>query len=191
MRTATQNRYTNETKVDLTLNIDGDGNRKINTGIGFFDHMLELFSAHSHFDLDVNCVGDLDVDCHHTIEDIGIALGKAFNLALGDKRGIVRYSNISLPMDESLVDVAVDISGRPYLVFKCELYGKCGDFDNQMVEEFMRAFAFNAGLTLHINLRYGNNLHHIVEAVFKGVARCLAASCKVVGNQIPSSKGVL
>lgn len=191
MRTAQINRDTKETQIKLEINLDGTGVRKIHTGVGFFDHMLELFACHSNCDLTLECKGDLNVDAHHTVEDVGIVLGKAIAEALGDKRGIARYSSVFLPMDESLAGVVLDVSGRAFLVFKAEFCGMIGDFDGQLVEEFFRAVCTNAGLTLHINLLYGQNSHHKAEAIFKGFARALRDAVKIVSDEIPSSKGVI
>lgn len=187
-------RETNETKVSVEINLDGGGKNKISTGIGFFDHMLNLFGAHGQFDLNVDCAGDLEVDGHHSVEDIGIALGQAIKSALGDKRGINRYGTFFLPMDESLALVSLDISGRPFLVFDAgELAPVIGTFDTELVEEFLRALAFNAGITLHAKVLYGKNSHHKVEAIFKALGHSLriavARDEKVTG--VPSTKGVL
>lgn len=188
----TKTRKTKETEIALDFDLQG-GQRNINTGIGFFDHMLDLFAAHSGFSLTLTAAGDLNVDCHHTVEDTGIVLGEAFKAELSDKAGIKRYATFFLPMDETLVMVSVDISGRPLLV--CDLplkNSKVGDFDGEMTEEFLRAFAFNAGITLHVRLVYGSNKHHIIEAVFKGLARALReATAKTGSDEIPSTKGVL
>lgn len=194
MRKAVCKRKTNETDIALTLTLDAGEERKIDTGIAFFDHMLDLFAKHGFFDLELTCKGDVQVDGHHTVEDVGIALGTAFKEALGDKRGIRRYGSSLLPMDETLIQTALDISGRPFLVFDAELPpAMIGGFDAQLAEEFFRAFAFQAGITLHITLVHGKNLHHIVEGMFKGVARALADAVqhdpRVKG--IPSTKGVL
>lgn len=192
MRTAKLSRKTGETDVVVDLNLDGAGKREIDTGIGFMNHMLELFAVHGGFDLTVKASGDLEVDGHHTTEDIGISLGKVIKEAFGDKRGIRRYGFFSLPMDEALAEVSLDVSGRPYLVWNAsELCGEAGGFDFDLVEEFFRAVAVNAGITLHVNLRYGTNLHHMAEAVFKGFARALSAAAEIVNDRIPSSKGVL
>lgn len=194
MRQADIERKTSETDIKLKLSLEGNDLRSIATGVGFFDHMLELFSKHGFMDLELKCIGDVDIDAHHTVEDCGIALGQAYKTALGDKSGITRYGSVLLPMDEVLVMAAVDISGRPYFVFNAELPpAMIGGYDAQLTEEFFRAFAINAGLTLHINVMYGSNLHHITEAIFKGVARALAQAAsidpKVIG--VPSTKGVL
>ncbi len=192
MRKSQIERNTKETQIALSLNLDGDGKYDVDTGVGFFDHMMTLFACHSGFDLSVKCKGDVRVDGHHSVEDIGIVLGKAIAQALGDKVGIKRYSSVTIPMDESLANVTVDISGRQFLVFNAEgMTGKVGDFDIELVEEFFRAVANQAGLTLHINLRYGSNNHHKIEAIFKAFARALKEATEIVGNKIPSSKGML
>ena len=192
MRKSQIERNTKETQIALSLNLDGDGKYDVDTGVGFFDHMMTLFACHSGFDLSVKCKGDVRVDGHHSVEDIGIVLGKAIAQALGDKVGIKIYSSVTIPMDESLANVTVDISGRQFLVFNAEgMTGKVGDFDIELVEEFFRAVANQAGLTLHINLRYGSNNHHKIEAIFKAFARALKEATEVVGNKIPSSKGML
>ncbi len=192
MRKSQIERNTKETQIALSLSLDGDGKYDVDTGVGFFDHMMTLFACHSGFDLSVKCKGDVRVDGHHSVEDIGIVLGKAIAQALGDKVGIKRYSSVTIPMDESLANVTVDISGRQFLVFNAEgMTGKVGDFDIELVEEFFRAVANQAGLTLHINLRYGSNNHHKIEAIFKAFARALKEATEVVGKKIPSSKGML
>lgn len=187
-------RETNETKISVEINLDGGGKNNISTGIGFFDHMLNLFAAHGQFDLTVECEGDLDVDGHHSVEDIGIALGTAIKNALGEKRGINRYGTFFLPMDETLALVSLDFSGRPFLVYEAgELAPMIGGFDTELTEEFLRAFAFNAGLTLHVKILHGKNSHHKVEAIFKGLGHALRIAVaydeRVTG--IPSTKGVL
>ena len=170
MRTSEIKRDTAETKIALNLNLDGTGESEINTGCGFLDHMLTLFAKHGRFDLKVDCDGDIDVDDHHTVEDIGICLGKAFNEALGDKKGIIRYGNFTLPMDEALIMCAVDISGRDYLAYRLEIpTEKVGTFDTELVEEFMLGFTRNAGLNLHIIQLSGTNSHHIIEGAFNNV----------------------
>lgn len=194
MRIGKINRATNETKVDVEINLDSAGKSEIDSGVGFFNHMLNLFAVHGHFDLKVICAGDLEVDGHHSIEDIGIALGAALKEALGDKRGIARYGTFFLPMDESLALVSLDISGRPFLVCEVgELAPMIGDFDTELLEEFLRAFAFNAGITLHIKVFYGKNSHHKVEAIFKALGHALKAAVtfdeKIRG--VLSSKGSL
>lgn len=192
MREGYIKRETKETKIGLTLNLDGQGSSQISTGIGFFDHMLTAFAVHSGFDLNLDCKGDLDVDCHHSVEDVGIVLGKAFAEVLSDKSGIARYGNATIPMDEALASCCVDISGRPYLVFNAEFEDyRLGDMDSAMVEEFFRAFAMNAMVTLHINLLYGKNDHHKAEAIFKAFAHALKAAVKQEGGGVLSSKGSL
>lgn len=192
MREAYVKRETRETEIELTLNVDGQGRNQINTGIGFFDHMLTAFAVHSGFDLSLSCSGDLGVDCHHSVEDVGIALGKAFADTLFDKTGIARYGNFTIPMDEALASCCVDISGRPYLVFHAEFGDyRLGDMDTTMVEEFFRAFAMNAMVTLHINLLYGKNDHHKAEAIFKAFAHALKMAVKIQGGEVLSSKGSL
>ncbi len=195
MRYAEINRKTAETDISLSINLDGEGKSSINTGCGFLDHMLTLFSKHARFDIDIKATGDINVDYHHTSEDVGICLGKVFAKALGDKKGIIRYGNMLLPMDESLVLSAVDISGRAYLSYKLDIPSeKIGDFDSELVEEFWAAFAREAGLTLHIKKLDGTNSHHIAEAAFKSVARALKAAVKIdeaFKDEIPSTKGVL
>lgn len=191
MRIAQLSRTTKETDVHVTLNLDGSGKVKINTGIGFFDHMLTALGVHAGFDLDITVKGDLEVDCHHTIEDTGIVLGQALAKALGDIP-VARYGSFYIPMDEALGFAALDISKRPYLVFDCEFTGdQMGGMDTQMVEEFMRAFAFNAGLTLHLRCEYGKNDHHKVEALFKALAHSLKQAVVPAGNVVLSTKGVL
>lgn len=192
MRNAVVERKTKETEIKIELNLDG-GTVEINTGIGFFDHMLTAFAIHGGFGLKVNVKGDLEVDCHHTIEDTGIVLGKAFYDALGDKGGIERYGSFYIPMDEALAFASVDISGRPFLVFNAEYpQAVVGTYDCCMTEEFFRAFAFNAGITLHIKSEYGANSHHIIEAIFKAVAHSmkLAVSENTTGKTL-STKGSL
>lgn len=195
MRTAEINRKTNETDIKLTLNIDGTGKSEIATGCGFLDHMLTLFARHGGFDLTVSCKGDTYVDYHHTVEDIGIALGDAFKSALGDMRGITRYGSFILPMDESLIMTAVDISGRAHLSYDLTIPAqKVGDFDTELTEEFYLGFVRHAAVTLHIKQLSGTNSHHIIEGAFKSVARSLAVSVKIDQNrrdEIPSTKGVL
>lgn len=195
MRHAYIKRDTKETKIELSLNIDGSGKCSIDTGIGFLDHMLTLLSFHGNFDIDLKCDGDLDVDSHHTTEDIGIALGLAFSEALGDKKGITRYGSFTIPMDETLVMCNLDISGRPFLVFNCDIPKvQLGNYETEMTEEFFRAFAYNSLITLHINELYGENVHHIIEATFKAMARALKQACKIDEenkDKVVSSKGVL
>ena len=195
MRTAEINRKTNETDIKLSLNLDGTGKSEIDTGCGFLDHMLTLFARHGGFDLAVSCKGDTYVDYHHTVEDIGIALGDAFKSALGDMRGITRYGSFILPMDESLIMTAVDISGRSHLSYDLQIPAqKVGDFDTELAEEFYLGFVRHAAVTLHIKELSGTNSHHIIEGAFKSVARSLAAAVKIDENrrdEIPSTKGVL
>lgn len=192
MRNAIIKRDTKETKIEAILNLDGTGTNNINTGIGFFDHMLTLFSFHSGFDLTMKANGDLNVCDHHTIEDCGIVLGTLIKEALGDKRGINRYGSFRLVMDETLATVDLDISGRPYLVFNANFNREMvGTMSTEMVKEFFYAVAMNAGITLHINLIYGENDHHKIEAIFKAFGRALKEAVKVTGTAIPSSKGVI
>ena len=195
MRSSEIKRKTAETDISLRLDIDGNGNGNISSGVGFLDHMLTLFSRHGRFDLDLSCKGDTYVDDHHSVEDIGIALGQAFKSALGDKRGICRYGDIILPMDEALILVSVDISGRGMLCFNASFRTeKIGTFDTQLVEEFFIAFASNSGITLHIRQLDGRNSHHIAEGMFKAVARALGKAVATDPNakdEIPSTKGVL
>lgn len=192
MRIAKLERKTNETAISVEINIDGTGENDIDTGIGFLDHMLHLVAFHGSFDLKISCHGDLYIDDHHSAEDIGIALGQAFSKALGDRRGIKRYSGLYIPMDEALCLAAVDISGRPYLIYNIDFRGeKLGSMSTQSFKEFFRAFAFNAGITLHINLLYGENDHHKIEAAFKAFAKAMKEASQVVSDDIPSSKGVL
>ena len=193
-RKAAVTRATSETKVAITLDIDGAGTSQVATGIGFFDHMLILFAKHGLFSLEVAATGDLVIDGHHTVEDVGIVLGQALAKAADDKAGIRRYGHVYVPMDEALVRVVVDFSGRPFLAFDAELgQGRIGEFDVELTEEFLRAFAVNAGLTLHVTVLAGKNRHHIVEAIFKALGRALAQSFerdpRVQG--VPSSKGTL
>ena len=191
-RCAKQNRDTKETKVSCYMNLDGDGTSDIHTGIGFFDHMLTLFSFHSGIDLTLSAQGDLEVCDHHTVEDCGILMGACLNEALQDKRGIGRYGSMLLPMDEALAQVVLDISGRSFLVYNCELKrDTIGTFSCEMVEEFLRAFAFQAGITLHVNVVYGTNDHHKVEAIFKALGRALKTAIRVSGDTLPSTKGKL
>ncbi|MCH5207298.1 MAG: imidazoleglycerol-phosphate dehydratase HisB [Oscillospiraceae bacterium] len=190
-RKAQITRTTKETDIKLVLNLDG-GEADISTGIGFFDHMLNSFAVHGEFGLILNAKGDLQVDAHHTAEDVGIVLGKAFSEALGDKSGIVRYGSAFIPMDEALGFCAVDISGRPFLVFDAEFAGETvGELDTCLVEEFMRAFAFNAGITLHLRCEYGKNDHHKIEAMFKALAYAMKAATRINAGGVVSTKGVL
>lgn len=192
-RKADIKRTTKETDIKVILDLDGTGNAEINTDIGFFDHMLTAFAVHGGFDLTVNCKGDLNVDGHHTVEDVGICLGKAFSEALGDKSGIVRYGSAFIPMDEALAFCSLDISARPFLVFNAFFSGeRIGDYDTCLTEEFMRAFAFNAGITLHLRGEYGKNDHHITEALFKALAYAVKQAVRLNGNGAAlSSKGVI
>ena len=195
MRTAKIERNTAETKIYLELNLDGTGKSEIATGCGFLDHMLTLFSRHGSFDLTVRCQGDTYVDDHHTVEDIGIALGKALEIALGEKRGITRYGSFLLPMDEALILCALDISGRSYLGFGLEVpTAKVGAFDTELVEEFFLGLTRNANITLHLKQLDGKNSHHIIEGAFKAFGRALAQACTIDekhAGEIPSTKGVL
>ena len=191
MRTAEISRDTRETKIYLKIDLDGRGRVSVDTGVGFFNHMLELFGVHSGVDLTVRCEGDTDVDFHHSVEDVGICLGKAFKEALGDKKGIARFADRVVPMDECAALVALDISGRPFLNFEKKMSGKIGEFDAELVEEFMRAFAFNAGVNLYIDLLKGGNMHHEAEAIFKAFAKCVQDAVKIVSDKVPSSKVVV
>ena len=195
MREATIKRETKETNINLTINLDGKGTSNINTGCGFFDHMLELFARHSRFDLNVVCKGDINVDYHHTVEDVGIVLGQAIKKSLGDMKGIVRYGTTILPMDESLILTAIDISGRSYLKFDLPTRAnKIGDFPVELVEEFFLAFVRHAGITLHVRQITGSNAHHIIEGAFKSVARSLRKAVAIDKDNmdaVPSTKGVL
>lgn len=192
MRTSAIERNTKETQIKIELNLDG-GEVNISTGLGFFDHMLTAFGVHGGFGLNIQVSGDLEVDTHHTVEDTGIALGQAFKKALGDMSGIERYGTFSIPMDESLAQVSLDISNRPFLVFNAEFkQEKCGDYETCCTEEFWRAFAMNSGITLHINVPYGTNSHHQIEAIFKAAAHALSiAVSKNADGSVLSTKGVL
>lgn len=191
MRNASLERNTAETRISLTLSLDGAGKADIESGVGFFDHMLELLTVHSGFDLTLRCQGDTQVDDHHSVEDVGIALGLVFKEALGDKRGIARFADRIVPMDETCALVALDLSGRACLSFQPVMTGKVGSFDLELVEEFLRAFSSNAGLNLYVDLLRRGNRHHEAEAIFKALARCLRDAVKVESDRIPSSKGVL
>lgn len=195
MRTAEIKRKTAETDIAVKLNVDGTGNADISTGVGFLDHMLTLFARHGRFDLDVKCRGDLNVDFHHTVEDVAICIGKAFGEALGDKAGITRYGSVILPMDEALVLCALDISGRTFLALDLGIRAKrIGDFDVELIEEFFHGFTRACPVTLHIKKLDGRNSHHIAEAAFKAFGRTLCAACALderLGGRIPSTKGVL
>ena len=195
MRSYDIKRTTKETDIFLSLNLDGKGENEINTGCGFLDHMLTLFAKHAHYDLEVKCVGDVEVDYHHTTEDVGICLGKAFLEALGDKTGIVRFADKTVPMDEALVLCAVDVSGRSFLVKELDIKSsKVGDFDTELIDEFLVALSSNAGITLHVRQLSGSNAHHIIEAAFKSCARSMRKACEIdtrFSDTIPSTKGVL
>jgi len=195
MRSATIKRKTKETDIEVAVNLDGSGVAEISTGIGFFDHMLDLLARHSRIDMKIKAVGDLHIDDHHTTEDVGIALGQAVKQALGDMAGITRYASIHLPMDETLTRVVIDISGRPMLVFRTNFpTHKIGTFDTELVREWFNAFAINAGITLHVETLYGENSHHIAESCFKGLARALRAAGGIdpsAAGEVPSTKGRL
>jgi len=194
MRRAEIIRETKETRIRVSLDLDGLGSAEIRTGVGFLDHMLNHVARHGRIDLRVDAEGDLDIDPHHTVEDIGICLGKAFSKALKDPTGLVRFGHAVIPMDESLAEVAVDFSGRPFLAFQVDFAGRrIGEFDVELVEEFFRAFAMNSRANLHIVLRYGNNVHHAVEAIFKAFARAVLQAVAVDPRvkDVPSTKGVL
>ena len=195
MRTASLSRKTRETDIAVEVTLDGSGKSEISTGVGFFDHMLDQIARHSLIDLKIQAKGDLHIDFHHTVEDVGIALGQAIRQALGDMKGITRYADVHLPMDETLTRVAMDISGRAFLVFRTEFHTpKIGEFDTQLVREFFQAFAMNAGLTLHVETLYGVNDHHISESCFKGLARALRIAVSIDERQsgrVPSTKGTL
>jgi imidazoleglycerol-phosphate dehydratase len=195
MRKASVRRTTKETDVEVEIDLDGAGTSAISTGIGFFDHMLDLLARHSGIDIKVAAKGDLHIDHHHTTEDVGIALGQAVKQALGDMKGLTRYADVHVPMDEALTRVALDISGRPFLVFRATFgRDKVGTFDTELVQEWFQAFAMNAGVTLHVETLYGTNDHHIAESCFKGLARALRAAVAIdprTANEVPSTKGVL
>ncbi len=193
-RIATRSRVTKETSIQIRLDLDGSGTSNVSTGLPFFDHMVEQLGKHGGFDLDLQAAGDLAVDAHHTVEDVGIALGECLRDALGDKAGVRRFASILLPLDEALVEVALDLSGRPYLAYDVEPGGEplgTPPFDPQLGEEFWRAFATSAALTLHVSMRSGKNPHHILEASFKGVARALRDAVRIDGAGVPSTKGQL
>ncbi len=191
-RTARIERTTKESGVVVELDLDGTGRAEISTGVGFYDHMLTSLSKHSLIDLAVTATGDLHIDAHHTVEDTAIALGEAFKQALGDKSGIRRFGDAMVPLDEALVQVALDLSGRPFLVYEVDPVSEwIGTFDPQLVEEFWRAFAFGAGITLHITSLAGKNGHHVIEASFRGVARALRDAVRIEGTNVPSTKGIL
>jgi imidazoleglycerol-phosphate dehydratase len=195
MRNYSLQRNTNETKINAALELDGKGNSEISTGIAFFDHMLILLAKHSKIDLKVECIGDIQVDGHHTVEDTGIVIGQALAKALGEKKGICRYASTRVPMDEALVSCDMDISGRPFLMFNAKFVSpKVGGFETALTEEFFRALAFNSQITLHINCEYGKNDHHLIEGIFKSFARALREAVKIdpeYSTEIPSTKGVL
>jgi imidazoleglycerol-phosphate dehydratase len=195
MRKASIRRSTKETDVEVVVDLDGAGAASVSTGIGFLDHMLELLARHSRIDLTVKAKGDLHIDQHHTTEDIGIALGQAVKQALGDMKGITRYADVHVPMDEALTRVALDVSGRPFLVFNAEFVrDKVGSFDTELVQEWFQAFAMNSGVTLHVATLYGTNDHHIAESCFKGLARALRIALAIdprAANEVPSTKGSL
>ena len=191
-RSSQQHRVTKETTIDLVLEVDGAGSATASTGIPFFDHMLEQLGKHAGFDLHIDATGDLEVDLHHTVEDVGIVLGAAFKEAVGDKAGVRRFADALVPLDEALVQVALDLSGRPFLVYEVDpVVEWIGTFDPQLAEEFWRAFAFAAGITLHVRSLAGRNGHHVIEASFKGVARSLRDAVKIEGSGVPSTKGSL
>ncbi|MVS99174.1 imidazoleglycerol-phosphate dehydratase HisB [Devosia marina] len=195
MRTATIARKTNETEIAVSINLDGTGAHQMRTGVGFFDHMLDQLSRHSLIDMEVSCNGDLHIDFHHTVEDVGIALGQAIKEALGDKKGIRRYASCDLPMDGTLTRAALDVSGRAFLVFKAEFsQNKIGEIDTELFREFFQALAINAGITLHIENFYFDNNHHLAESMFKAVARALREAVEIdprMADRVPSTKGVL
>lgn len=195
MRTATIARKTNETEIAVSINLDGTGAHQMRTGVGFFDHMLDQLSRHSLIDMEVSCNGDLHIDFHHTVEDVGIALGQAIKEALGDKKGIHRYASCDLPMDGTLTRAALDVSGRAFLVFKAEFsQNKIGEIDTELFREFFQALAINAGITLHIENFYFDNNHHLAESMFKAVARALREAVEIdprTADRVPSTKGVL
>lgn len=192
MRIADIERETNETQIRAKLNLDSKKFHQVSTGIGFFDHMLTAFAVHGNFGLELDANGDLEIDCHHTVEDTGIVLGTAFLAALGDKTGIARYGSFYIPMDEALAFCSVDISGRPFLVFDSPLKNELiGEYDSCLTEEFFRAFAHNSSITMHIKVVYGSNPHHITEAIFKAAAHALKAACLINADEVLSTKGTL
>ncbi len=193
-RTAKLERNTTETQITAKLNLDGSGKHEVSTGIGFFDHMLTLFTAHGLYDLDLKASGDIEVDLHHTVEDVGLVLGAAINDALGDRKGIVRYGRASIPMDDALAEVTVDLSNRPYLVFRLPAdMPKQNDFDASLAQEFLRALAQRSGMNLHITIPYGDNWHHMIEAVFKGLGRAIRSAVTLDARvtDVPSTKGII
>ncbi len=191
-RTAKLHRKTKETDVTVELNLDGAGKYEIDSGVGFLDHMLTHLSKHSKIDMVVRATGDLEVDIHHTVEDIGICLGECLGKALGDKKGIARYGSSSVPMEDALANVSIDLSGRPACVYNAEYRtDKIGDFDVECLEEMLRSFSNSGRLSLHVNVPYGTNSHHIAESIFKGLGQALGAAVKISGKDVPSTKGVL
>jgi len=191
-RIATKSRKTNETDIRVSLNLDGKGDHQIATGIPFFDHMLAQIARHGHFDLEIEAKGDLEIDGHHTVEDVGWVLGQALREALGDRRGIVRFGHAYVPLDEALTRVVIDLSGRPYLVYKAEFKSaRIGDLQTELIEEFLKALVQEGRFNLHVENLYGRNQHHIAETIFKGTARALYSATRVEHSQIPSTKGVL
>jgi imidazoleglycerol-phosphate dehydratase len=191
-RIATKSRKTNETDIRVSLNLDGEGEHQIATGIPFFDHMLAQIARHGHFDLEIKAKGDLEIDGHHTVEDVGWVLGQALREALGDRRGIVRFGHAYVPLDEALTRVVIDLSGRPYLVYKAEFKSpRIGDLQTELIEEFLKALVQEGRFNLHVENLYGRNQHHIAETIFKGTARALYSATRVEHAEIPSTKGVL
>jgi len=191
-RKTTKSRKTNETDIRVTLNLDGTGDHRISTGIPFFDHMLAQIARHGHFDLEIEAKGDLEIDGHHTVEDVGWVLGQALREALGDRRGITRFGHAYVPLDEALTRVVIDLSGRPYLVYKAEFkVARVGDLQTELIEEFLKAFVQEGRLNLHVENLYGRNQHHIAETIFKATARALHTATRVEHAEIPSTKGVL
>lgn len=191
-RQSTRTRKTNETEIRISLNLDGNGQHHIATGIPFFDHMLTQIARHGHFDLEIDAKGDLEIDGHHTVEDVGLVLGQALREALGDRRGITRFGHAYVPLDEALTRVVIDLSGRPYLVYKVEFKSaRIGDLQTELIEEFLKAFVQEGRLNLHVENLYGRNQHHIAETIFKATARALHIATRVEHAEIPSTKGVL
>jgi imidazoleglycerol-phosphate dehydratase len=191
-RASTKSRKTNETDIRVNLNLDGTGEHKIATGIPFFDHMLAQIARHGHFDLEIDAKGDLEIDGHHTVEDVGWVLGQALREALGDRRGITRFGHAYVPLDEALTRVVIDLSGRPYLVYKADFKAtRVGDLQTELIEEFLKAFVQEGRLNLHVENLYGRNQHHIAETIFKATARALHTATRIQHSQIPSTKGVL
>jgi imidazoleglycerol-phosphate dehydratase len=191
-RTATKSRKTNETDIQVSLNVDGTGEQKIATGLPFFDHMLAQMARHGQFDLEIDAKGDLEIDGHHTVEDVGWVLGQALHDALGDRRGITRFGHAYVPLDEALTRVVIDLSGRPYLVYKADFKAtRVGDLQTELIEEFLKAFVQEGRFNLHVENLYGRNQHHIAETIFKATARALHTATRIQHAQIPSTKGVL